>query len=139
MAETIRDVMTTDPITVEPTMTCDGVAHLMRDSNVGDVIVTEAGNVRGIVTDRDIVVRVVADGRDPASVPCGDICSGDLETISPDTPIREAAELMRRRAVRRLPVVEGGRATGIVSIGDLAIERDSDSVLADISAASPNR
>jgi CBS domain-containing protein len=100
--------------------------------------VEDDGQVRGIVTDRDIVVRAVADGRDPASTTLGEVGSTDVVALSPDDTVERAVEIMRQKAIRRVPVVEGGRAVGIVSIGDLAAERDPDSALADISSARPN-
>jgi CBS domain-containing protein len=111
----------------------------MRANDIGDVIASDdKGGITGIVTDRDIVVRVVAEGRDPSATPIEDIASRDLTAVSPDDPVERAVELMRERAVRRLPVVKRGKVVGIVSIGDLAVERDPGSALADISAAPPN-
>ena len=111
----------------------------MRDSNIGDVIVADNGQICGIVTDRDVVVRATAEGRDPAKTKLADICSQELTTASPSDSVDQAVQLMRRKAIRRLPVVENGRAVGIVSIGDLAQERDPTSALSDISAAPSNR
>jgi CBS domain-containing protein len=113
-------------------------ARVMRDSDIGDVIVIEGGSVCGIVTDRDIVVRGIASGKDPATTRLGEICSKDVTTMSSDTPVEEAVRLMRDRAIRRLPVVDGDRPVGVVSLGDLAVERDPSSALADISEAPPN-
>lgn len=138
MAQTLKDLMTPNPLTCPATATIHDAAQQMRDRNIGDVIVTDGNQVCGIVTDRDIVVRALADGRDPTNTRLGDICSRDLVTLSPDADVQEAVTLMRERALRRLPVVENGKPVGIVSIGDLAMERDSDSALADISAAPPN-
>lgn len=90
------------------------------------------------MTDRDIVVRGIAEGLDPRTNTLDDICSRTLTTVSPDDSIDTAVSLMREKAIRRLPVVKRGRPVGIVSIGDLAIERDRDSALADVSAAPPN-
>jgi CBS domain-containing protein len=137
MRQTIRDVMTPDPVTLPATTPLEEAARCMRDREIGDVLVSDDGSLCGVVTDRDIVVRGLADGR--ASARLGDICSRDLVSLSPDDGVDEAVRLMRqRRAIRRLPIVENGRAVGLVSIGDLAIERDADSALADISAAAPN-
>jgi CBS domain-containing protein len=113
-------------------------ARVMRDAGIGDVIVIEDGSVCGIVTDRDIVVRGIASGKDPATTRLEEICSKDVTTVSSDTPVEEAVRLMRDRAVRRLPVVDGDRPVGVVSLGDLAVERDPSSALADISEAPPN-
>src|SRR4051812_36490954 len=140
MASTLRDVMTTDPMCLDTDATAADAARAMRDGDVGDVLVQRGGTVAGIVTDRDIVVRAVAEGRDPASVKLGDIASTDVVTLSPDDPIDRAVEVMRERAVRRLPVCDdSGKPVGVVSIGDLAMERDDRSALADISAAPGNR
>ncbi len=138
MAQTVQEVMAHDPVTVDVSQTLVELARLMRDHDTGAVIVTDDGNVRGIVTDRDIVVRAIADGRDPSEVDVGDIHSADVVTLNPQDRLETAAETMRRHDVRRLPVVDGGRPIGVVSLGDLAIERDEDSALADISAAAPN-
>jgi CBS domain-containing protein len=139
MARTVRDVMTTDMSEVDLDTTLVEVARVMRDNGVGDVLVTDGGQLRGIMTDRDIVVRAVAEGLDPSRETADTVFSGEgLVTTAPDASIDDAAQLMRERSVRRVPVVEDGRAIGIVSIGDLAIERDEKSALADISAAPPN-
>jgi CBS domain-containing protein len=135
--ECIRDVMTPDPVTVPSTTPLEQAARQMRDAGIGNVIVLEGEQVAGILTDRDIVVRAVAEGRD-SRTPVGDVTSRDLTTIAPDATLEDAVELMRERSIRRLPVVEAGRAVGIVSLGDLALERDPDSALGDISAAPPN-
>ncbi len=137
-ARSVQEIMTHDPVTVDSTQTLIDVARLMRDHDTGAIIATEAGKVRGIVTDRDVVVRAIADGRDPGGVRVGEICSDQLVTLNPQDRIETAAETMRRHDVRRLPVVEGDRPIGIVSLGDLAIERDESSALADIAAAAPN-
>jgi CBS domain-containing protein len=81
---------------------------------------------------------VIAEGRDPRATRIGDIASHDLAAVAPDDPVGRAVQIMREKAVRRLPVVENGKVVGIVSIGDLALDRDPDSALADISAAPPN-
>ena len=138
MAQTIRDVMTVDPVTVPASATLTEAARLMRDSDVGDVLVEREGELWGIVTDRDIVVRAVADGKAPADVQIGDVCSGPVESLTPDDSVEDAVETMRTKALRRLPVCDNGHAVGIVSLGDLAMSRDSTSALADISAAPPN-
>jgi CBS domain-containing protein len=138
MAGTVEEVMTQDPRTVETGDTLVDAARIMREADVGAVVVAEDGRVAGILTDRDIVVRAVADGRDASSTRVGDACSSDVTTLTPDQDIDEAVRLMREHDVRRLPVVQDGRAVGIVSLGDLAQERDPDSALADISAAPAN-
>jgi CBS domain-containing protein len=91
-----------------------------------------------LLTDRDIAIRVVAEGLDPKTTKVGDVASLGLTSLTPDDSVDQAVRLMRERAVRRLPIVEGGKPVGIVSLGDLAMERDPDSALADISAAPAN-
>jgi CBS domain-containing protein len=137
-AQSVQEIMTHDPVTVEVSTTLDEVARLMRDNDTGAVIATQTGKVRGIVTDRDIVVRAVADGRNPTDVRVADVSTGGVVTLNPQDGIDKAAQVMREQDVRRLPVVDGDRPIGIVSLGDLAMERDENSALADISAAQPN-
>jgi CBS domain-containing protein len=138
MAKTVADVMTSHPATVEAEQPVSVAAALMRDNDAGAVIVNQNGRMHGIITDRDISVRVVADEK-PPQTPVGEACSPSVEAVGPDTSIDQAVQLMRSHAVRRLPVVEDGRAVGIVSLGDLAVERDPNSALADISAAEGNQ
>jgi CBS domain-containing protein len=138
MATTVSDVMTRDPETVEVSEPVVEAARRMRDADTGDVIVLDNGRVVGVLTDRDITIRVVAENKD-LSTPVGEACSAsDLQTVGPDTSLDQAVQLMRDNAIRRLPVVENDRAVGIISLGDLAIELDEDSALADISAAAPD-
>ena len=137
MAQIIADLMARDPISCPPDAPIRTAAELMRDRDTGDVVVVEGGTLRGIVTDRDIAVRAVADGQGP-DTPLSEVLSEDVVALRPDDRIERAVDLMREHAVRRLPVVEDDRLVGIVSIGDLAMERDSDSALADISAAREN-
>jgi CBS domain-containing protein len=136
--QTVRDVMTKDPVTVPPTATLAQAAQAMSARDIGDVLVVENGTIRSVLTDRDIVVRAVAQGRDPTRTPVSEAASMASVTVGPDEPVEKAVSLMREHKVRRLPVVEQDRVVGIVSLGDLAAERDPDSVLADISEAPPN-
>ncbi len=134
----VRDVMTSNPKTIKSGDTLQHAAEMMRDAAIGDLIVMDNSHVEGIVTDRDIVVRAVADGADPKAAHVRDVCSKAVVTVTPDSPVDEAIRIMRERAIRRLPVVQGEKPVGVVSLGDLAVERDSNSALADISAADPN-
>ncbi|MQA87002.1 MAG: CBS domain-containing protein [Streptosporangiales bacterium] len=138
MAQKVRDVMTSPPVTVSADTTLREVAQTMRDTDIGTVVVTRNGDVLGVVTDRDMVVRAFAEDGAAGSQRVEDICSSELVTVTPDTDADDAVQLMRRHAVRRLPVVDGNRPVGVVSIGDLAVDRDRKSALADISAAPPN-
>jgi CBS domain-containing protein len=130
----LKDIMTTDVVTCPTTATISDVARTMKERDIGNVILVDGDTVFGIATDRDIVVRGLAAGCDAQS-PISEVATTDLVTLSPDDDVRRAVDVMRERAVRRLPVVDQGKPVGIVSLGDLAIERDSDSALADISAA----
>jgi CBS domain-containing protein len=137
VADTIREVMTENPSTVEASATVQDAAQLMDKEDIGNVLVVENGEVQGIVTDRDIVVRVIAKGNGPdASV--REAATTDVQTLSPGDSIEDAIKQMEQGNVRRLPVVDDGKPVGIVSLGDLAKAKDQDSALADISAASPN-
>lgn len=139
MPQTIKDVMTPDPTVLPKTATVKEAAELMRKDNIGDVIVVDGHKkLFGIVTDRDIAVRVGAEGADPDKVTLEEIATKDVTTVSPDATIELAVTLMRTKAIRRLPVIEDGKPIGIVSLGDLAIEKDPTSALADISAAPPD-
>ena len=138
MTQHIRDLLTPTPVSMPGPASVPEAARAMRDADIGDVIVIEHNQVCGIVTDRDIVVRTVAEAQDPDTTTLADICSHALLTVTPTDSVEHAVRLMRTHAIRRLPVVDGGKAVGIVSLGDLAVERDPDSALGDISAAPPN-
>lgn len=138
MATKVRDIMTGSPTSVSPELDIVTVARAMRDEEIGAVLVAEGDDLKGVVTDRDLVVRGLAAGGDPTQAKIGQIASKVTATVGPDDSLDKAAQIMRERSVRRLPVMEHGRPVGIVSIGDLAIEKDSASALADISAARSN-
>lgn len=110
----------------------------MRDQGIGDVLVTDGNKLRGLLTDRDIVVRAIAEARDINRTSVAEICSTDVVTVQPEDSADSVVALMRERGIRRIPVVEKDQAVGIVSIGDLAIQRDDHSALADISAKAPD-
>lgn len=138
MTQYVRDIMTGDPVTVEPQTSVTAVARIMRDQDLGAVLVTDGDELRGLVTDRDLVIRSVAAGGDPEQTTVAGACSDDVVTVRSDDELDHAVELMREHAVRRVPVVDDGRPVGIVSLGDLAMERDPESALGDISVARPN-
>jgi CBS domain-containing protein len=138
MAQQIRELMTPNPVVLPGTASVHEAARTMRDAQIGDVIVLENNQVCGIVTDRDIVVRTVAETQNPATTTLADICSHRLLTVTPTDSVEEVVRLMRTHAIRRVPVVDGGQAVGIVSLGDLAVERDPGSALGKISDAPPN-
>ncbi len=138
--QTVRDVMTANPITLPASATFTDAARVMRDADVGPVVVLhEDGSLCGVVTDRDLVIRGAADGLDPTVTRLEAVCSREVLTVRPDDDVVQAMQLMRDRAIRRLPVVEAGRVVGIVSLGDIAVRQDPESVLGAISAAPAQR
>jgi CBS domain-containing protein len=135
---TVGEFMTTRLVTMDGGETLAAAARQMRDADIGDVIITKGDKVTGIITDRDIAVRAVAEGIDPDDLTLDQMQTRDVVTVNPHDDAVAAADLMRTYSVRRLPVMEDGRLVGLVSLGDLAVEREPDSVLADISADDPN-
>jgi len=136
---TVSEVMTKNPVGVSTSATLNDAAQVMRDRDIGDVVVLrEDGSLCGLVTDRDLVIRGLAEGLDPKAAQIEQICNHDPVTVSSDQSAEEAVKVMRKHNIRRLPVVDGSDLVGIISLGDLAIEKDPESVLADISEAPPN-
>lgn len=135
---TVREIMSEPTVAVDTYATMAEAARLMRDADIGDVLVTDNGRLAGVVTDRDLVVRGIAEGRDPGSTLLEAVYSREVVTVAPDDSIEQAIGLMRTHAVRRLPVVEDDQPVGFISLGDLAEEREPHSALADISTAEPN-
>ncbi len=128
---TIREFMTTDVRTVDPQTTLADAARVMRDTDTGVVPVVNGAVLEGIITDRDIVVRAIADGADPSSALVQDYLTRNPTYAGPQTTIQEAAQLMQRDQIRRLPVVEGTELIGIISIGDLAVDTGQDRLVGD--------
>lgn len=133
----VRDVMTPGPIGVDYYQSIGQAARTMRDWGVGAVLVVNDQSLYGLVTDRDLVVRAVAEAKGPDE-PVGPLSSGNLIGVDVDADAREAARLMREHAVRRLPVIEDGQVAGMVSLGDLAMRDDPASVLATVCQATVN-
>ena len=133
----VRDVMTTNLVTATPETTLEEIAAMMKIGDTGVIPVAEEGELIGLITDRDIVIRCVAEGRDPAEVSAEDIVSEDVEVVDPDTAVEEALEIMGRRQIRRLPVVDLGELVGMISIGDIAVkqgdEKETGETLKDVS------
>lgn len=139
MPTTVDQVMTKLVHTVPDDTPIRNVARMMRDREIGDVLVVDdTGVLCGIVTDRDIVVRGLAEAKDPVSTRIGDICTEELVTVGLNATVDEAIQLMRSKAVRRIPVIADGEPVGIISIGDLAQRFDPKSALGEISSAAPN-
>ncbi len=122
----IRDLMTSSPASCEASTPVVEAARQMAQQDVGPIPVVEGDQLVGIVTDRDIVLRVVAEGRDPSSTTAQEIVSSDLVTVTPDSNLDEALQLMAQNQVRRLPVAEGDRLVGIVAQADVARAADEE-------------
>lgn len=146
METLVRDYMTRDPVAVPPSATLEETAQEMREHDVGAILVVADGKLVGLVTDRDLAVRGVATGADPLTTVVAEVATPAPMTLHPEQPLDQAVEEMVRQAVRRLPVVEGGRPVGVLSLGDLAIARaeaagwgapDATEALGEISAAEP--
>jgi CBS domain-containing protein len=135
--QTVSEVMSTDLVALEGTSPLATAAQVMRDEDIGSVVVTDGGRVGGIVTDRDIVIRAVANGRDPQVTTLASIETEAVASVAPADPVERAIATMREHAIRRVVVLDHDQPVGIVSMGDLARRRDPGSVLADISAAPP--
>ena len=134
----LSEVMTPNPVTLPVKSGIVDAARLMKTEDIGDVVVLDGDRACGIVTDRDLVVRGLAEGVDIDTTSLNDICTKDLVSLTPNDTVADAIALMRDKAIRRLVIVEGNKPVGVVSIGDLAIESNGESALADISAAKPN-
>jgi CBS domain-containing protein len=140
MAQQVRDLIAQKPVTLSAGSTLVDAALAMRDFDVGAVIVLEDDQIRGIATDRDIVVRAIANGSYPATTPIGEVCSRDLPAIGPSASVDEALRVMRDKATRYVAVVENGQLVGVISIGELASRQLLvDSSLPSTSDAPPHR
>jgi CBS domain-containing protein len=136
----IRQLMTAAPDAIRTTDTLQEAARLMRTKDIGDVLVEDGqGTLAGIITDRDVAIRATAEGADPKTTTVEGIFTHDITALAPTDTVHDAVRMMRARNVRRLPVVEGGKAIGIISLGDISVETAPSSILADISTASPDR
>ena len=124
MTRKMRDIMSAAPVSMPATASAATAARAMAERGIGAVLVSTDGQLTGLITDRDIAVRVLAEDRDPKSTSIGDICTTGLFVLGPDDDLEQAARLVRDRAVRRIPIIENGVPVGIVSIGDLALEQD---------------
>jgi CBS domain-containing protein len=138
MAQFVRELMTPGVVAVRPDASLVEAAQLMRAQDIGDVLVAGDRSLIGVLTDRDIALRAVAEGVDPLTVSAQAVCTPNPVVIGPDDAVSAAVELMRDHAIRRLPVIEDGHPVGMVSLGDLAVSEDPDSALAEISRAAPD-
>jgi CBS domain-containing protein len=125
----VRELMTSDPATLAPEATLGEAATLMKQEDCGSIPIVQGGRLVGIVTDRDIVIRAIAAGKDPRSTRVSDVMSADPVTIGPDDDAKDAERLMADRQIRRLPVCDDGKLSGILVLGQLARrERDEEKV-----------
>ena len=124
MAKSVRDAMTANPRSIGASASVVEAARLMREEHIGSLPITDDEQLVGMITDRDITTRVVAEAADPKVTPVGDVYSRDLISVTPDKDLEEALQLMARHQVRRLPVVENGRLVGIVAQADIALRED---------------
>ena len=131
----ISDVMTTDLITCESTASVTECASLMKKFNIGACLITQNNKLAGIMTDRDIVLRLVAENISPSESKCKDFMTQSPVTITPDTDIHLAASIMAEHQIRRLPVVQDDKLVGICTLGDLAVEAtpEAEAVLEQVS------
>jgi CBS domain-containing protein len=136
----VKDLMSKNVAAVSPDTSLEEVARMMKEMNIGSVPVCNSGRVVGIVTDRDIIVRELAMGKNPVTTRVEDVMTYGISTASPDMDIHDAAQLMSDKQVRRLPVVENERLVGMIAIGDMAVrsklEDDAGEALSDISKPS---
>jgi CBS domain-containing protein len=126
MVNSVRDAMTEDPRSIGPSTSVVEAARLLRDEHIGSLPITDGETLMGMITDRDITTRVVAEAADLATTSVGDVYSQDLISVEPDKDLEEALRLMARHQVRRLPVVEEGRLVGIVAQADIALTLSAD-------------
>lgn len=134
----IRDVMTAVPETIESDAPIREAAEIMARADIGSVIVVEGGQNKGIVTDRDIVIRLVGEGGDPVTTTVAQVMTPFPASIEPSASVHEAVQVMREHDIRRLPVVEDGRPVGMIALADLSWSSEAQALLADISSAPPN-
>ena len=134
----VRDIMSAAPVCMAPGESVSAAARAMKQQEIGTVLVLTDGRPSGLVTDRDITVRVLAEDRDPRTTAIGDICGSELVVLGPDDDLAQASRLVRDHAVRRIPVLQDGTPVGVVVVGDLALESGATSVLSGMSSAPPN-
>ena len=126
----VKDIMTSNVTYVSPDTTITQAAQLMQKHNIGSVPVCQGDSVIGIVTDRDIVVRNIAHGKDPGSTPVRDVMTSSVQTVSPEDDLSDVAKIMADNQVRRVPVTDGNKLVGMLALGDLATEAKTDVELA---------
>jgi CBS domain-containing protein len=134
----LRDIMSPAPACMAPADTVSAAAKAMKERGVGTVLVLTDGQLSGLLTDRDITVRVLAENRDPQTTRIDEICSTDVAVLGPEDNMDQAARLVREHVVRRIPVLQDGIPVGVVSIGDLALEKAQRSPAPRLPAQTPD-
>jgi CBS domain-containing protein len=124
MAKSVHDAMTENPRSIDASASVIEAARIMREGHIGSLPITDDEKLVGMITDRDITTRVVAEAADPKMTSVADVYSRDLISVEPDKDLDEALQLMARHQVRRLPVIENGRLVGIVAQADIALRKD---------------
>ncbi len=137
MTRKLRDIMSPAPACMASADTVSAAARAMRERQVGTVLVLTDGQLSGLLTDRDITVRVLAENRDPQTTRIDEICSTDVAVLGPDDNVDQAARLLREHAVRRIPVLQDGIPVGVVSVGDLTLEKAASLAIYAARAACP--
>jgi CBS domain-containing protein len=127
----VREIMTTELVTVSPSTSVAHAARLMRDANIGNVLVIDADRLVGILTDRDVTIRVVAEGTDTNKAQVGSFMTRELFTGMPDWDVEDAVDIMGEEQIRRLPILENGRLVGVLSLGDVAVEPEEEQAAAE--------
>lgn len=138
MTRKMRDIMSPAPVCMAATESVSAAAKAMKEHGISTVLVVTDGALDGLLTDRDITIRVLAENRNPLTTRVGDICSAELAVLGPDDDVEQARRLVRERAVRRIPIVLDGIPVGVVSVGDLALEKGRRSALCDLPGARPD-
>ena len=131
----VRELMTGHVLRIHPEENVEVAARTLAQFNIGALpVCSQNGNLQGMITDRDLVIRCVAAGKDPGQTKVRDIMTNQVITVAPDTEVGVAAHLMGRQQVRRLPITENGKLCGMVSLGDMACREDSVMDAADVLA-----
>ena len=116
----VSEIMTENPVAIDPESTAEDAAKIMKEEDLGTVLVAEDGRLEGIVTDRQITIKVVATGKDPEETRVSEFMTKDPITVSPDTDIEEVSQIIGDNGIRRVPVVQSERLVGIISAADIA-------------------
>lgn len=118
----VRDLMSQNVKWADPNQSLEEVAQILASSNIGSVPICQGQRLMGMVTDRDILVRAIAQGKDPKTTKVTEIMTKEVQSVSPETDVHEASDLMAQSQIRRLPVVDNNQLVGFLAIGDIAVQ-----------------